>query len=105
YRTYCGRGDAENRIKELKGDLEIGRTSCSRFSANQLRVLLTSAAYVLMAGLRERAARTDLATAQVGRLRAALLLVGARVVTSVRRGVLHLAAPHPWARQWGGAAR
>lgn len=100
YETYCGRGDAENRIKELKGDLEIDRTSCSRFAANQFRVLLAAAAYVLMSGLRERAARTDLATAQVGRLRMALLRIGARVTTSVRRVVLRLAAAHPWASQW-----
>ena len=37
---HCARGDAENRIKELKA-LQIDRTSCQTFSANQLRVLLT----------------------------------------------------------------
>jgi len=41
------RGEIENRIKELHA-LEIDRTSCSRFWANQFRVLLTAAAYVLM---------------------------------------------------------
>ena len=44
-KVYCARGDAENRIKELKA-LQIDRTSCQTFSANQLRVLLTAAAYV-----------------------------------------------------------
>jgi hypothetical protein len=48
---YCLRGDIENRIKELHA-LEIGRTSCSRFWANQFRVLLTAAAYILMQELR-----------------------------------------------------
>jgi hypothetical protein len=43
---YCGRGDIENRIKELHDGLQIGRTSCCRFWANQFRVLLTAAAYV-----------------------------------------------------------
>jgi hypothetical protein len=100
YERYCGRGDAENRIKELKDDLEIDRTSCSRFCANQLRVLLTAAAYALMETLRERARKTELADAQVGRLRTALLRVGARVTASVRRFVLRLAAAHPWAREW-----
>ena len=47
-KVYCGRGDIENRIKELHDGLQIDRTSCSRFWANQLRVLLTAAAYVLM---------------------------------------------------------
>ena len=46
-KVYCARGDVENRIKELKA-LQIDRTSCQDFSANQLRVLLTAAAYVLI---------------------------------------------------------
>ncbi len=62
---YCQRGEIENRIKELHHGLEIDRTSCSRFLANQLRVLLTLAAYVLMQEIRLRAAGTVLARAQV----------------------------------------
>src|SRR5206468_3570346 len=46
-RLYCGRGDMENRLKELQRSLALDRTSCSRFTANQLRVLLSVAAYVL----------------------------------------------------------
>ena len=46
-KIYCARGDAENRIKELKDGLQIDGTSCTGFLANQLRVLLTAAAYVL----------------------------------------------------------
>jgi hypothetical protein len=45
--VYCARGDSENRIKELKGDLQIDRTSCSSYRANQLRVLMTATAYAL----------------------------------------------------------
>src|SRR6266542_362095 len=41
---YCQRGDVENRLKELHHGLELDRTSCSRFLANQFRVLLTLAA-------------------------------------------------------------
>ena len=52
------RGDIENRIKELLDGLQIDRTSCCRFAANQFRVLLTAAAYVLMQELRLCAART-----------------------------------------------
>jgi hypothetical protein len=47
-RVSCARGDIENRIKELHDGLQIGRTSCCRFWVNQLRVLLTAAAYVLI---------------------------------------------------------
>ena len=80
---------SENRIKELKA-LQIDRTSCQDFSANQLRVLLTAAAYVLMQELRLCAAGTACARAQVPRLRDRLLKLGVQVVRSVRRIVLHL---------------
>ena len=95
-KVYCARGDIENRIKELLHGLEIDRTSCCHFGANQLRVLLTAAAYVLMQELRLRAARTSCARAQVTWLRARLLKLGVQVVGSVRRLVLHLprATPH-----------
>ena len=33
--VYCARGDVENRLKELKLGLEIDRTSCMPFLANQ----------------------------------------------------------------------
>jgi Transposase DDE domain group 1 len=98
--VYCARGDIENRIKELHHDLAIGRTSCSRFWANQLRVLLTAAAYVLMQELRLRAARTSCARAQVATLRLRLFKLGVRVVGSVRRIVLHLPVSSPDASTW-----
>ena len=56
--VYCARGDVENRLKDLKFSLEIDRTSCSSFLANQLRVLMNAAAYVLMQQLRLKARRT-----------------------------------------------
>jgi len=99
-KVYCGRGEIENRIKELHHGLEIDRTSCSRFWANQLRVLLTAAAYVLMQELRLRAARTSCARAQVQTLRERLIKIGARVVESVRRIVLHLPASYPFLEAW-----
>lgn len=97
---YCARGDSENRLKELHHDLALGRTSCSRFWANQVRVLLTAAAYVLLQELQLRADRTPLARAQVGRLRLVLLKIGVRVVRSVRRLVLHLPRAHPDPEAW-----
>ena len=94
-KVYCQRGEIENRIKELH-ELQIDRTSCSDFWANQFRVLLTAAAYVLMQELRLRAAGTDCARAQVGTLRERLLKLGARVLVSVRRVVVHLPASFPF---------
>jgi rRNA maturation protein Nop10 len=69
--------------------LQIDRTSCSDFWANQFRVLLTAAAYVLLQELRLRAAGTDCARAQVWTLRERLLKLGARVV-------VHLPASFPF---------
>ena len=99
-RVYCARGDIENRIKELHDGLQIGRTSCCRFWANQLRVLLTAAAYVLMQELRLRAARTACARTQVTWLRDRLLKLGAHVVGSARRIVLHLPTATPDLHAW-----
>lgn len=104
-RVYCQRGDIENRIKELHHGLEIDRTSCMRFWANQLRVLLTAAAYVLLQELRRHAARTAYARAQVSTLRERLLKIGARVVASARRFVLHLPAAFPDHAAWSQIAR
>ncbi len=95
-RVYCDRGDMENRIKELHYGMEIGRTSCTSFWANQFRVLMTAAAYVLMQELRLRLARTACARAQVWMLRDRLLKLGAHVVVSVRRIVLHLPRSFPY---------
>ena len=95
--VYCERGDVENRIKEQQLDLFADRTSCRRFLANQFRLLLSSAAYVLVQALRRIAlAGTELATAQVGTLRLKLFKVAARVVLSARRVVFHLTSSYPY---------
>jgi len=74
----------------------VDRTSCTSFWANQLRVLMTAAAYVLMQEMRLAVALTAMARAQVWTLRERLLKLGARVVASVRRVVLHLPASFPF---------
>jgi hypothetical protein len=102
---YCQRAEIENRIKELHHGLQIDRTSCSRFWANQLRVLLTAAAYVLMQELRGCAAGTGCARAQVWTLRERLLKLGAWIERSVRRIVLHLPQSAPWRADWCRVAR
>lgn len=102
---YCQRGDVENRIKELHHGLQIDRTSCTRFWANQLRVLMTAAAYVLMQELRTHAAGTSCARAQVSTLRERLIKLGVRVEQSVRRIVLHFPAAFPFKDDWYRLAR
>ncbi len=103
--VYCARGDSENRLKELKDALAFGRTSCTRFWANQLRITLTAAAFVLCQELQLRADRTALRGAQVPRLRQALITIGVQVVRSVRRIVLHFPRSHPNAATWAHLAR
>jgi hypothetical protein len=99
--VYCQRGDMENRIKEQQLDLFADRTSCHRFQANQFRLLLSSAAYVLVQALRRTALRgTDLEKAQVGTIRLKLLKVAARVVISARRVVFHLASSYPFGERF-----
>jgi hypothetical protein len=94
---YCQRGEAENRIKEQQLGLFADRTSCHDFVANQFRVLLSAAAYILMDTLRrEGLADTELANAQVDTIRNKLLKIGARITCSVRRIVLHLAGGYPF---------
>lgn len=96
---YCGRGEVENRIKELF-EVEIDRTSATRFWTNQFRVLLSAAAYVLLQELRLQARDTELGRAQVSTLRLRLLKLGVRVVVSVRRIVLHLPQSYPDIDSW-----
>lgn len=102
---YCQRAHIELRIKELHYGLEIDRTSCTRFWANQFRVLLSAAAYVLMQELRTRAAGTDCARAQVWTLRDRLFKLGVWMTRSVRRVVLHLPQSTPWRSDWCLIAR
>lgn len=104
-RVYCARGDAENRIKELKDCLEIDRTSCTSFLANQLRVLMAAAAYVLFQELRLRARRTSCHRAQASTLRLRLLKLSAWVEVSVRRIVIHFPSTAAYADQWRTIAR
>jgi len=104
YGIYRGRGDMENKIKELHHGLEIDRTSCTSFKANQFRLLLTSAAYLLMQEIRRLAAGTELQNAQVCTLRNRLLKLGALVKRSFRRLVIHLPLSCPWVSAWRSIA-
>ncbi len=102
---YYGHSDMENRIKELKNDLAMDRTSCSRFWANQFRVLLTLAAYTLMASVAEETSDRDLLKAQMATLRERLLKIAVRVRSSVRRITLEFTNHHPWADAWLATAK
>lgn len=104
YQFYCGRGDPENRIKEFKEDLEGDRLSCRTFLANQFRLLLHTAAYVLHQSLQEAlsmvAPATEWAGAQVGTIRVKLLKVAARVLERCRGIRVQLPTSYAWQRLW-----
>lgn len=97
-RFYVQRGaDSEHRIKELKLGIQADRLSCHNFLANQFRLLLSQAAYILLLTIRQAAAGTSFETAQVERLRSMLIKSAARVRVSVRRVLVELAAYCPFA--------
>lgn len=77
---YCARGQAENEIKDHKLSLKSDRTSCHRFEANQFRLFLHSAAYVLLDTLRREVLKTTpWASATMETIQLRLFKLGARV--------------------------
>jgi hypothetical protein len=95
-KTYCARGEMENRIKEQQLDLFADRTSAHTLRANQLRLWFSSLAYVLVSALRRIALKnTRLAKATCGTIRLKLFKIGARIKVSVRRFLVQLASACP----------
>ena len=95
-KIYCSRGAVELMIKEHKRHLQSDRTSCHKFEANQFRLFLHSAAYILMHTLRSTLlASTELARAQFDTIRLRLLKIGARVQILKTKVVFHLPLSYP----------
>jgi len=102
-KTYCGRGEMENRIKEQLS-LFADRMSTESLRANQLRLYFSSLAYVLMHALRRLAlAGTQWAHAQVQTLRLRLLKIAAEVRLSVRRIWVSFSNAYPWKQMFAAA--
>jgi hypothetical protein len=94
---YCPRGEMENRIKEQQLDLFADRTSTQTFESNQLRLWLSSMAYVLMQAFRQNClSQTAFAKATVGTIRLNFLKLGARITVSVRRILIAIASSCPY---------
>jgi len=95
-RDYCQRGNMENRIKEQQLDMFSDRTSCHHWWPNQLRLLLSSMAYILVESIRRLALKgTELAQAQCGTIRLKLFKIGAVVLRNTRRVRMHLSSSYP----------
>ncbi len=96
-KVYGARGDMENRIKECQMDMFADRTSANTMRANQLRLWLSSMAYVLLCALRRIGLRhTRFAKASCGSIRLALLKIAAVITTSVRRVKIAMASGCPY---------
>ena len=95
-KVYFGRGNMENRIKEQQLDLYADRTSTHTLAANQLRLWLSTLAYLLMNQLRQVGlAGSELAVASCGTIRTRFLKIGALIRISVRRVVVSLSSAFP----------
>jgi hypothetical protein len=95
-KLYCGRGQAENLIKAHKLHLASDRTSCTRATANQFRLLLHTAAYWLLHTLRGLAPKTSFwRDAQFDTLRLAFVKIAARVTERVTRIKVSLPSSYP----------
>jgi hypothetical protein len=84
--VYCQRGQMENLIKLHKAQLASDRMSCHSANANQVRLVLHTAAFWLMHGVRAAIPQTDpLATAEFATIRERLIKIGARVIEHLAR--------------------
>src|SRR3954451_19842864 len=93
---YCARGQAENLIKLHKSQLASDRTSCRSALANQVRLVLHTAAYWLMLTMRDAIAKLHpLATAEFTTLRMRLLKIAARITETATRVRIAFAAACP----------
>jgi len=102
---YCARGQAENLIKAHKVHLASDRTSCRRPEANQVRLVLHTAAYWLLLTLRDAIpAIRDLAKAEFATIRLRLLKIAVRVQETASRIRLAYAARCPEAALVRGLA-
>ena len=96
-KVYCARGQAENLIKAHKLHLASDRTSCTKATANQFRLMLHTAAYWLMHTLRSAAPRTSFwRDAQFDTIRLCLIKVAARITEKLTRITVSLPTNFAW---------
>jgi hypothetical protein len=94
---YCGRGQAENLIKAHKLHLASDRTSCSKATANQFRLLVHTAACWLLHTLKGLAPKTSFwRHAQFDTIRLAFVKIAARVTELVTRIKVSLPSSYPY---------
>lgn len=100
YAWYTARGETENWIKDLKLACFADRLSCHRFLANQVRLLLHAAAYVLLDTLRYWLVQAGSERLTLETLRLRLIKIGGRVSHLAHHLHLRLASSHPGEPLW-----
>lgn len=104
YDWYVDRGETENWIKDLKAGCFAHRLSCHRFWANQVRLLLHAAAYVLLDTIRHWLVKARIARMTLETVRLRLLKIGGWVREYPTRVRLRLASSHPNEGWWHALA-
>jgi len=95
-RDYCKRGDCELYIKEMKNGLCADRMSCSKFTANQFRLFLHAAAYILMLDAKQKLFRnTELANATIVTFREKAILAAVRITELKTKIKVEFVRDHP----------
>jgi hypothetical protein len=93
---YCARGQAENLIKRHKSQLASDRTSCRSPRANQMRLILHTAAYWLIRLVREAIPNTQpLASGEFSSIRLRLFKIAVRIKETASRIRLAFASNCP----------
>lgn len=93
---YCMRGEMENKLKQMKLDLDSDRMSCSAFIANQFRTLLSSLAYILINHLRKAGLQgTIYEKAYCNTIRLKLFKIGAVIIKNTRRIRCYFSSYYP----------
>src|SRR6202011_5906632 len=105
-KVYCARGQAENLIKRHKSQLASDRTSCRSPLANQMRLILHTAAFWLMRTVRDAIPKPQpLASGEFSTIRLRLLKVAVRIKETASRVRLAFAANCPDAELFRGLFR
>jgi hypothetical protein len=100
-KTYCGRGDMENRIKEQQLFVFADRTSSTWMQANQLRLYFSTFAYIFFVLIREQGlSDTEQSGFQAGTIRLKILKVSAWVQKTSRAIRIRFPASFPYWDLW-----
>jgi hypothetical protein len=95
--VYCGRGQMELYIKEVKTYLHADSMSCNKFAANQFRLFLHAAAYVVLHRIKQKLfPKSALETASIQTIREKILLTAVHIKVLKTKIKIEFPANHPY---------